>query len=62
MPFSIGDVVHLIAYHSHRMTVVDVDGHEITCRWFEGAAVKECIFSSHMITKVAQPEAVEATA
>ena len=62
MPFSIGDVVRLITYPSHRTTVVEVDGYEITCRWFEGAAVKEGIFPSHIITKNAQPEAVEAIA
>jgi uncharacterized protein YodC (DUF2158 family) len=33
------------------MTVVEVDGREITCRWFEGAAVKEGIFPSHIIAK-----------
>jgi uncharacterized protein YodC (DUF2158 family) len=54
--------VHLIAYPSHRMTVVEVDGREITCRWFEGAAVKEGIFPSHIIAKEAQPEAAEAIA
>ena len=62
MPFSLGDVVHLIAYPFHRMTVVEVDGHEITCRWFEGAAVKEGIFPSHIIAKDARLEAVEAIA
>jgi uncharacterized protein YodC (DUF2158 family) len=52
---SVGDVVHLIAYPSHRMTVVEVEGCEITCRWFEGAAVKEGIFPSHFIAKEFQP-------
>jgi uncharacterized protein YodC (DUF2158 family) len=56
MQFSVGDVVHLIAYPSHRMTVVEVDGREITCRWFEGAAVKEGIFPSHIIAKEFQPQ------
>jgi uncharacterized protein YodC (DUF2158 family) len=56
MQFSVGDVVHLIAYPSHRMTVVEVDGWEITCRWFEGAAVKEGIFPSHFIAKEFQPQ------
>jgi uncharacterized protein YodC (DUF2158 family) len=51
MQFRAGDVVHLIAYPSHRMTVVEVDGCEITCRWFEGAAVKEGIFPLHIIAK-----------
>jgi uncharacterized protein YodC (DUF2158 family) len=51
MQFSVGDVVHLIAYPSHRMTVVEVDGSEITCRWFEGAAVKEGIFPVHIIAR-----------
>ena len=55
MQLSVGDVVHLIAYPSHRMTVVEVDGREITCRWFEGAAVKEGIFSLHVIAKEFQP-------
>jgi uncharacterized protein YodC (DUF2158 family) len=56
MQFSVGDVVHLIAYPSHRMTVVEVDGCEITCRWFEGAAVKEGIFPLHFIAKEFQPQ------
>ena len=56
MKFSVGDVVHLIAYPSHRMTVVEVDGCEITCRWFEGAAVKEGIFPLHIIAKEFQPQ------
>jgi len=56
MQFSIGDVVHLIAYPSHRMTVVEVDGCEITCRWFEGAAVKEGIFPLHIIAKEFQTQ------
>ena len=56
MQFSVGDVVHLIAYPSHRMTVVKVDGCEITCRWFEGAAVKEGIFPLHFIAKELQPQ------
>jgi uncharacterized protein YodC (DUF2158 family) len=51
MQISVGDVVHLIAYPSHRMTVIEVDGGEITCRWFEGAAVKEGIFPPHSIAK-----------
>jgi uncharacterized protein YodC (DUF2158 family) len=62
MHFSVGDVVYLIAYPSHRMTVVEVDGFEIACRWFEGAAVKEGTFPMHLIAKEIQPEAVEATA
>jgi uncharacterized protein YodC (DUF2158 family) len=56
MQFSVGDVVHLIAYPSHRMTVVEVEGREITCRWFEGAAVKEGIFPSHIIAKEFRPQ------
>jgi uncharacterized protein YodC (DUF2158 family) len=56
MQFSVGDVVHLIAYPSHRMTVVEVDGSEITCRWFEGAAVKEGIFPLHIVAKEFQPQ------
>jgi uncharacterized protein YodC (DUF2158 family) len=51
MQFSVGDVVHLIAYPSHKMTVVEVDGSEITCRWFDRTAVKEGIFPSHFIAK-----------
>jgi uncharacterized protein YodC (DUF2158 family) len=62
MQFSVGDVVHLIAYPSHKMTVVEVDGREITCRWFDRTAVKEGIFPSHFIAKQLQSEAVEATA
>ena len=54
MQFSVGDVVHLIAYPSHRMTVVAVDGREVTCRWFEGAAIKEGIFPRHFIAKELQ--------
>lgn len=56
MHFSVGDVVHLISYPSHRMTVVEVDGSEITCRWFEGAVVKEGTFPSHLIAKELQPQ------
>ena len=56
MQFSVGDVVHLIAYPSHRMTVVEVEEREITCRWFEGAAVKEGIFPSYTIAKEFQPQ------
>jgi uncharacterized protein YodC (DUF2158 family) len=56
MQFSVGDVVHLIAYPSHRMTVVEVDDREITCRWFEGAAVKEGIFPSHIIAQEVRPQ------
>jgi uncharacterized protein YodC (DUF2158 family) len=59
MQFSVGDVVHLIAYPSHRMTVVEVDGSEITCRWFERAVVKEGIFPSHIIAQELQPEIAE---
>jgi uncharacterized protein YodC (DUF2158 family) len=62
MQFSVGDVVHLIAYPSHRMTVVEVDGSEITCRWFERTAVREGIFPSCFIAKELQSEAVEVTA
>ena len=62
MHFSVGDVVYLIAYPSHRMTVVEVDGSEITCRWFEGAVVKEGTFPGHLIAKELQPQSVEATA
>jgi len=62
MQFSVGDVVHLIAYPLHRMTVAEVDGCEITCRWFEGAAVKEGIFPSHLIAKELQPKAADITA
>jgi uncharacterized protein YodC (DUF2158 family) len=56
MQFSVGDVVHLIAYPSHWMTVIEVGGFEITCRWFEGAAVKEGIFPLHFIAKEVQPQ------
>jgi uncharacterized protein YodC (DUF2158 family) len=38
------------------MTVVEVDGREITCRWFEGAAVKEGIFPSHIIAQEFQSQ------
>jgi uncharacterized protein YodC (DUF2158 family) len=62
MQFSVGDVVYLIAYPSHRMTVVEVDGCEITCRWFERTAVKEGIFPSHFIARQLQSETVGATA
>ena len=62
MHFKVGDVVYLIAYPSHRMTVVEVDGFEIACRWFEGAAVKEGTFPMHLIAKELEPEAVEVTA
>ena len=62
MQFSVGDVVHLIAYPSHRMTVVEVDGREITCRWFEGAAVKEGIFPSYIIAKEFWPQVAGAPA
>jgi uncharacterized protein YodC (DUF2158 family) len=40
------------------MTVVDVDGLEVTCRWFEGAAVKEGLFPAVSIAKAALPENV----
>ena len=56
MQFGAGDVVHLIAHPSHQMTVVEVEGREITCRWFDGAAVKEGIFPSHFIAKEVQPQ------
>ena len=56
MPFSIGDVVHPIAYPSHRMTVVEVDGYEITCRWFEGAAVKEGISPVRSLAREFRPK------
>ena len=59
MHFSVGDVVYLISYPSHRMTVVEVDGFEIACRWFEGAAVKEGTFPMHIIAKEAWSEAVD---
>jgi uncharacterized protein YodC (DUF2158 family) len=62
MQFSVGDVVHLISYPSHRMTVVEVDGFEITCRWFERAVVKEGTFPAHLIAKELQPEIVEVSA
>jgi uncharacterized protein YodC (DUF2158 family) len=62
MQFSVGDVVHLIAYPSHRMTVVEVDGSEITCRWFERTAVREGIFPLQFMAKEPQSEAVEVTA
>jgi hypothetical protein len=35
MRFIVGDVVYLIAYPTHWMTVVAIDGLEIACRWFE---------------------------
>ena len=62
MHFIVGDVVYLISYPSHRMTVVEVDGFEIACRWFEGAAVREGAFLSYLISKEVQKEAAEATA
>jgi uncharacterized protein YodC (DUF2158 family) len=62
MQFSVGDVVYLIAYPSHRMTVVEVDGREITCRWFERTAVRDGIFPSHFIARQLQSKAVGATA
>jgi uncharacterized protein YodC (DUF2158 family) len=54
--------VHLIAYPSHQMTVVEVDGRATTCRWFEGAAVKEGIFPSHIIAKEFWPQVAVAPA
>ena len=51
MHLSVGDVVYLISYPSHRMTVVEVDGFEIVCRWFEGAAVKEGMFPAPCVAK-----------
>jgi uncharacterized protein YodC (DUF2158 family) len=62
MQFRVGDVVYLISYPSHRMTVVEVDGSEIACRWFERAVVKEGTFPAHLIAKEVQDEAVEAPA
>lgn len=62
MQFSVGDVVHLISYPSHRMTVVEVDGFEITCRWFERAVVKEGTFPAPLIAKELQPKIVEVSA
>ena len=62
MHFSVGDVVYLISYPSHRMTVVEVDGFEIACRWFDGVAVKEGTFPVHMIAKEARSEVVEVIA
>jgi uncharacterized protein YodC (DUF2158 family) len=62
MQFSVGDIVYLIAYPSHRMTVIEVDGFEIACRWFQRAAVKEGIFPVHMIAKEARSETVEVIA
>lgn len=62
MQLSVGDVVYLISYPSHRMTVVEVDGSEIACRWFEGAAVKEGAFPAHLIAKELQPQTGEANA
>ena len=56
MHFSVGDVVYLISYPSHRMTVVEVDGSEVACRWFEGAAVREGAFPSEFIAKEKQPQ------
>jgi uncharacterized protein YodC (DUF2158 family) len=44
MQFSVGDVVSLIPFHFHKMTVVEVDVRGIICRWFEGAAVKDGTF------------------
>ena len=62
MQFSVGDVVYLISFPSHRMTVVEVDDSEIACRWFERAVVKEGTFPEHLIAKEAQDKAIEATA
>jgi uncharacterized protein YodC (DUF2158 family) len=62
MHFSVGDVVYLISHPSHRMTVVDVDGIEVTCRWFEGAAVKEGLFPAEYIAKATLPEKVSVSA
>ena len=54
--------MYLIAYSSHQMTVVKVNGIEIACRWFEGVAVKEGIFPMHMMAKEALSEAVKVIA
>jgi uncharacterized protein YodC (DUF2158 family) len=51
MNFSVGDVVCLNSYPAHRMTVVEVDGLDVTCRWFEGAAVKEGTFPARSVKK-----------
>lgn len=51
MQFGVGNVVCLVAYPSHPMTVVKIDSHEITCRWFEGVAVKEGTFPAHYLAK-----------
>jgi hypothetical protein len=44
------------------MTVVEVGGFEIACRWFEGAAVTEGTFSVHLLGKEVRPEAGEVIA
>jgi uncharacterized protein YodC (DUF2158 family) len=62
MHFSVGDIVYLISFPSHRMTVVEVDGFEIACRWFEGAAVKEGAFPAHYLAKELKPEGTVITA
>jgi uncharacterized protein YodC (DUF2158 family) len=53
MDFSVGDVVCLNSYPTHRMTVIEVDGSDVTCRWFEGAAVKEGTFPAQSVKKAA---------
>jgi uncharacterized protein YodC (DUF2158 family) len=42
------------------MTVVEVDGYEIACRWFEGAAVKEGAFPPHLLARERQSEELAA--
>ena len=61
MQFSVGDVVYLISYPSHRMTIVEIDGYEIACRWFEGAAVKEGEFPAHLLARERQSEVADVT-
>jgi uncharacterized protein YodC (DUF2158 family) len=51
MQLIVGDVVHLKSYPTHRMTVIEVDGSDITCRWFEGAIIKEGTFAAESIAK-----------
>jgi uncharacterized protein YodC (DUF2158 family) len=60
MHFCVGDVVYLISFPSHRMTVVEIDGFEIVCRWLEGAAVKEGAFPAHLLADEGQPEPMTA--
>jgi uncharacterized protein YodC (DUF2158 family) len=44
MPFTLGDVVRLKAHPAQQMTIVEIDSHWITCRWFDHSAIQEVSF------------------